>query len=876
MADFVNESRNSVFCKLFIGDSVSLDKALENMNSCEKTSVLGTAHIATLGSVTPLIVAVQNEDLDSVKVLLKHNANIEGRGHYNYGERTHLYCTPLCCAAADGNVDILSCLMENGADTNACEGNRCTPLMMASARGHVNAVTVLTDRGADVTLKSKDGKTALHHAVHDGYVSLVEVLSCLIKNGAEVNARDQSGRTPLMEACRRCRANVVTFLIEHGAEVNARDQSGRTPLMEACKHCRANVVTFLIEHGAEVNARDQSGHTPLMEACSHGEENAVTFLIEHGADVDPQDNDEETALHHAVYSDCESLEILSCLILKGLDVNACESDGRSPLMIASVRGKVNSVAFLLEHGANVNLQNKNGKTALHYAVIGYNGSCEVFRCLIENGADVNACLTNDKCTPLMQACDYGQVYTATCLIDYGAALDLQDKNGDTALHYAVRFLYTDRSIRIVQKLLTSGVSFLFNNHGVKPLILASSYSNRPAVEYLITRPEITRKERIDAIELLGASLATYRLNTRSSTLPYILEDTSNGFNYIKRGMEERFANPSQPLLKQEMETVEAYQNRKECQTLEELAEIEGDRNAIIMESLVIRERILGKENAELLATNIRCVAEYFNTHDLSLSIALYRHITTEIASNCSHSFARDLSTLTSLYQKSWKNGHPKEKHVIELLEHLIFEFEKHQTLPVNDYLEELLGSYERQLSDLFYCSVKIVSFIPKLKFRQEGKTSYALVLLKKLSQINPQCFGNTLLHAVIRGHIVKDSSTCLDAVKLLLNAGFNVNAFNKRGCTPLHLAVSLKPENEKIHLLTNLLKVLLDGGAHHDFVNSKGKTPMDIARTDEARMILSEKRKLELKCISAKAVKKFGIPYLGVVPKTLEKYISAH
>ena len=846
MADFV-KSRKSVFRELFIGDSVSLDKALENMNSCERTSVLGTAHIATLhGSVTPLIVAVQNEDLDSVKVLLKHNANIEGRGHYHDGQRTHLYCTPLCCAAADGNVDILSCLIENGADINACEGDRCTPLMMASAGGHVNAVTVLTDLGADVTLKSKDGKTALHHAVHDGYrvsVSLDEVLSCLIKNGAEVNARDQSGRTPLMEACR---------------------------------HCRANVVTFLIEHGAEVNAHDQSGHTPLMEACSHGEENAVTFLIEHGADVDPQDNDEETALHHAVYSDCESLEILSCLILKGLDVNACESDGRSPLMIASVRGKVNSVAFLLEHGANVNLQNKNGETALYYAVSGYNGSCEVFRCLIENGADVNVCLTNDKCTPLMQACDYGQVYTATCLIDYGATLDLQDKNGDTALHHAVSSVYRDRSIRIVQKLLTAGVSFLFNNHGVKPLILASSYENRPAVEYLITRPEITRKERIDAIELLGASLATYRLNTRSSTLPYILEDTSNGFNYIKRGMEERFANPSQPLLKQEMETVEAYQNRKECQTLEELAEIEGDRNAIIMESLVIRERILGKENAELLATNIRCVAEYFNTHDLSLSIALYRHITTEIASNCSHSFARDLSTLTSLYEKSWKNGHPKEKHVIELLEHLIFEFEKHQTLPVNDYLEELLGSYERQLRDLFYCSVKIVSFIPKLKFWQEGKTSYALVLLKKLSQINPQCFGNTLLHAVVRGHIVKDSSTCLDVVKLLLNAGFNVNVFNKRGCTPLHLAVSLKPGNEKIHLLTNLLKVLLDGGAHHDFVNSKGKTPMDIARTDEACMILSEKRKLELKCISAKAVKKFGIPYLGVVPKTLEKYISAH
>ena len=51
---------------------------------------------------------------------------------------------------------------------------------------------------------------------------------------------------------------------------------------------------------------------------------------------------------------------------------------------------------------------------------------------------------------------------------------------------------------------------------------------------------------------------------------------------------------------------------------------------------------------------------------------------------------------------------------------------------------------------------------------------------------------------------------------------------------------------------------------------------MDMAETDEARMILSERRKLDLKCISARAVKKLGIPYMGVVPKTLEKYISMH
>ena len=77
-------------------------------------------------------------------------------------------------------------------------------------------------------------------------------------------------------------------------------------------------------------------------------------------------------------------------------------------------------------------------------------------------------------------------------------------------------------------------------------------------------------------------------------------------------------------------------------------------------------------------------------------------------------------------------------------------------------------------------------------------------------------------------------------------------------------------------LLTDTLEVLFDGGAHHDFVNNNGNTPMDMAQTDVARMILSERRKLELKCICARAVKTFGIAFVGLVPKTLEKYISMH
>ena len=185
------------------------------------------------------------------------------------------------------------------------------------------------------------------------------------------------------------------------------------------------------------------------------------------------------------------------------------------------------------------------------------------------------------------------------------------------------------------------------------------------------------------------------------------------------------------------------------------------------------------------------------------------------------------------------------------------------------------------MQDLFLLSVKLISFISKFRFLGEINTSKALVLLRKLCRQDPRDeLGNTLLHDVVFYEMrdVWSSFPVLDALKLLLEAGgCDVNAVNDKGNTPLHLAVTLEPSNEWVHIFTNMLKVLFDGGAHHDFVNNDGKTPMAIAQTDEACMILSsEKRKLELKCISAGAVKKFGIPYSGVVPKTLEKYISMH
>ena len=558
-----------------------------------------------------------------------------------------------------------------------------------------------------------------------------------------------------------------------------------------------------------------------------------------------------------MYSPHASIEVLNCLIKNEADVNAFTFRYETPLMLASYFGHVNAMAFLIEHGAKVDLQDEIGTTALQYAAQGPNLSDEVNNYFSLQGVDRNKFVEETSV--------HDHVKAVTFLIEHGANVDLQDNNGDTALHYAVTFDFPE----IVKMLLSLGASDMCNNKGLTPLHQASISASIGVVEYLIKRPEITKEQRVDALELLGASRATqYK---EFSLLSFFVAE---GLMYIKRGMEERFVDPSQPILKQPKKP--AYGNRKESQTPEELAQIEGDTEAILMESLLIKERILGTNHSELLRS-IRFVCSSCNLTDPSLLIALYSRAV-DIAQKSNLSAHDDFQKISYLLPEIMSRGsnHLKEEDFLELLRLIVIEYKMEHTKRRRNDDEKYLR--EEVLEDLFCFSLRLVSIMSKFEFCDERNASKVSNLLKKLSSQDPRNrFGNSLLHEFIEMCTVdNDSSSCLQAVNLLLTEGFYVNVVNNEGNSPLHIAVTLEPRNDEICLLTEILRLLFDGGAHHDFVNNDGKTPMDMAKTDEARMILSERRKLELKCISAKAVKKFGIPYLGVVPKILENYISRH
>ena len=725
---------------------------------------------------------------------------------------------------------------------------KTTPLIVAVQTGNLECVKVLLNYKADT---EEEGE-------------------CLTYGTCDHESRDQRSDCTFLYRCINCsRRRVFTFT--------------GPPLFVASAYGHLDVLSYLFEQGANVNASSSTGctifinkkphyflwtDTALIVALRNEHNDAFTFLIDKGADVNLQDHVGYTALHHAVQR--RNFDAVSCLVHNGADVNLFTSINKhTPLMSACQFHNMDAINVLLNKGADVNLQDRDGKSALHFAC------SDICYWLIQNLADVNMC-DNHNCTPLMQASSKSDVKKVAMLVENQAKVDLQDMNGNTALHHAMHNSYHSHEYtpEICCALLTAKASIhLCNSQGWTPLLLASKNCIESVVEILLKQPEVTKEQRANALELLGASLCL-----KSDTFAYVEE----GFNYIWLGMKVRYTDNSHPLLKQQVEPAEAYQNRRECQTVEELAEIEGDRDAIIMESLVIRERIIGANNVELLEPIERVAGHFYSKdpgHFKRLSIPLYRYAT-KIAQGCIEElFESAVSCLWHLTDVLYKCKQYSDRELLlELLELTVFLCENWPDL--DGYYQSVwhirYDIYDEKVS-LFDCVEVVIHMITKnLQNGEEDETySNVLVLLRKLLRHNPRCrnYNGTLLHVSTYSTDIVPSA---DTVKLLLNAGFNVNATDCDGDTPLHTAASLEPGDDLIHQVPEIMKALFYGGAHHDFVNNDGKIPMDMAETDEARMILSERRKLELKCISARAVKKFGIPYLGEVPKTLEKYISMH
>ena len=540
-------------------------------------------------------------------------------------------------------------------------------------------------------------------------------------------------------------------------------------------------------------------------------------------------------------------------------------EGCTPLWAAAASGHLDIVKILIEGNADVNGRTCSNSTPLKAAA--YIGRLDIVSCLVENRADVNA-RNKLQQTPLMVACYNGHSKVVTYLIESGANIDLQDKEGYTALHAAIS---KDR-FEIAKQLVALGASQLPNTELLTPLLFASNNCKIDIVEYFIKRPECTKEHRIEGLELLGATFANSTGN---------VYDIEKAFSYMKRGMEERFADKSCPSLKKRMEPLEVYQNKKESQTLEELALLEGDDHAIHMEGLIIRERILGTDNTALRPPIVYRGAAFADSKNFDFCIGLWKH-DIEIGLRANEPITEDLERMAGLFNEM------VHKDVLLRSECVQGVFEKLVTVYERQTQEEhKVNLLKEELEKLIYCALYLLMIYTKVQIPGSKETTGIFDCMQRFLRLNPRTRdGNTLLHLASwhktevtvpnPNKCLMCKFPCVETMKLIIHAGCNVSAINAKGNSPLHLAVTFKPSNEDPHLLKDVLETLFDGGVHEDLVNSEGKTAMDIAETDEARRILSVKSRLRLKCIAARAVRKFGLCYVGIVPQTLERFISSH
>lgn len=472
-----------------------------------------------------LFEAANQKDSSTIRKLIIQGVDCNVRNNYNQA-LLHIICQ-------NNDLSLVKRVIETGANLSIVDRDGNTPLHCAILSGAMSVAMYLIEEGADLHMENNMQKTPLDLLKDNGRLDIVSYVNrspielitairekeinkvkSLITAGVNVNTKNMYGETPMHFSVLYGTPEIVRYLADRDADVNIGDKDGHTPLYEAAKHDKLEMIDILIEKGARINNLVE-GKTPmdilkdagnidkvrainaglernLLVSLKEGKLDRVKNLMKQRVNINCKDSDSRTPLHYA--SELGLLEIVRVLVHNGANIDEKDNKGFTPLYLAADNGQLGVTNYLIEKEAKVNFISSNNvsdkiknllqKLEAELIDAVKKNQLKKVKSLINQGMDVNT--RNEGNQALLHiALDHNNIDLAKFLVDHSADCNLPDKDSHAPLYYAV----ISKRLDMVKYLVERGNADIniSNNNGQALLhfaVLAGDYS---ILEYLMQK-----------------------------------------------------------------------------------------------------------------------------------------------------------------------------------------------------------------------------------------------------------------------------------------------------------------------------------------------------------------------------------------------------
>ncbi|XP_062587639.1 serine/threonine-protein phosphatase 6 regulatory ankyrin repeat subunit B-like [Saccostrea cucullata] len=336
-------------------------------------------------------------------------------------------------AAWGGNIDLFYFLLEKGFDIETKRNDEKTVLHLCCMYGKLDICKYIVNTCHHLLyVKDTTGGNALHDAAWGGNIDL---LKFLLEKGFDIKTKRNDGKNLLHLCCMNGKLDMCKFLvITYPHLLDVKDENGENALHTAAWGGNIDLFMFLLE-SFDIGTKRTDGKTILHQCCTNKTLDICKYIVHtypHLLHI--KDTTARNALYDAAWGG--NINLLTCLLEKGLSINSKRNDGKTVLHLCCMHGKRDMCKYLVNTFPHLlDVKDKNGETALHDAALG--GNIDLFKFLLENGFDIKT-KRNDGKTVLHLCCMHGKLDMCKFLINtYPHLLDVKDNAGENALHDAV-------------------------------------------------------------------------------------------------------------------------------------------------------------------------------------------------------------------------------------------------------------------------------------------------------------------------------------------------------------------------------------------------------------------------------------------------------